>query len=233
MTVSRNPTPERMIEQQMRNWELARSQQPDSSAKAPGQGADFVTITNNVGGGGGDMANLLGKRLNWPVFDRQILKEMADDDEVRTRLYQSMDERKLGFFEEAFRSFMRREFCRNDYFRHLTRTFLCLNCQGPAVFVGRAADLILPKSAGLRVKVVCSLDRRIRNFAEHTGLSKKRAAREVDRIDRDRAEFIRKHFNLEVNEPSRFDLLINVERFSTEQSVELVLSALKLRGISI
>jgi len=190
-------------------------------------------MTNNGGGGGGYLANLLGARLNWPVFDRQILKAMADGDDVRTRLYQSMDERKLGFFEESLRSLMKGGVRRNEYFRHLTRTVLCLNCQGPAIFVGRAADLILPRSKGLRVKVVSSLDRRIRSFAEQTGLSSSESAGQVDRIDRERADFIRKYFNVEVNEPTRFDLLINVERFSTEQSAELILSALDLRGITV
>lgn len=232
MAVSRNPTLERMVEQQMRNWELARFQRSDPSAQAPEQGSHFVTITNNVGGGGGDIANLVGEQLNWPVFDRQILKAMADDDDVRTRLYQLMDERRLGFFEETFRSLTDGEFRRNNYFRHLTKTFLCLNSQGPAVFVGRAADLILPRSMGLRVKVVSSLDHRIQSFATRTGLSTGEAAKEVDRIDRERAGFIRKHFNVDVNEPTRFDLLINVERFSAKQAAELILSALKRCGIS-
>jgi len=233
MAVSRNPALERMVEQQMRNWELARSQRHDAPAPAAQEEADFVTIANNVGGGGGDVANRLGERLKWPVFDRQILKEMAADDDVRIRLYHSMDERKLGFFEETFRSFMKGELRRNDYFRHLTKTLLCLNCQGPAVFVGRAADLILPNTRGLRVKVVCSREQRIRHFAEQMGLRAKEAARQVRRIDQDRADFILKHFNRDVNDPTRFDLLVNVERFSTDQVVDLVVSGLRVRGIVV
>jgi cytidylate kinase len=221
-----------MVEQQMRNWELGRSQRPGTGGRSPVPCAEFVTITNNVGGGGGEIAKLLGERLNWPVFDRQILKEMAADDEVRTRLYEAMDERKLGFFEEAIRSFTQGEYRRDDYFRNLTRTLLCLSCQGPAVFVGRAADLILSESKGLRVKVVSSFDQRVRRFAEHAGISEKEATKQVKRIDEDRAYFIWTHFGVDVNEPTRFDLLINVERFSTNQSVQLVLSALTLRGIA-
>ena len=94
MTPSRDPALDRMFEQKMRNWELGRSQGPGSSAQAPDECADYVTISNNVGGGGGDIAHLIGKHLDWPVFDRQILEEMADNDEVRARLYKSMDERK-------------------------------------------------------------------------------------------------------------------------------------------
>ncbi|UCD30675.1 MAG: cytidylate kinase family protein [Planctomycetota bacterium] len=75
-------------------------------------------------------------------------------------------------------------------------------------------------------------DRRIRNFTERAGLNAKKAAKQVTYTDRERADFIRKHFNLNINETARFDLLINVECFSIEQVAEIIWSALKLLGIT-
>ncbi|HSW45366.1 MAG TPA: cytidylate kinase-like family protein [Phycisphaerae bacterium] len=223
------------VERQMRNWELARSQsQLTSPAKRdPNHGVfDFVSIANDVGGGGEDVVNMLSDRLNWPVFDREILSAMAADDEVRMRMYRSMDERDLNWFEEAMRTFVHGEFLKNDYFHRLTETLLCLARQSHAIFIGRAADLILPRSKGLRVKVICSYDRRLANFAARTGTTPKEAAKQVDRIHRDRAAFIYNRFQIDILEPTRFDLLIHSERFTPEQAVEIILHAMKLRGLT-
>jgi len=227
----------KVVERQMRNWELARAQtqRPKTGPSGPADYGvfDFVTIANDVGGGGGDIGNMLGERLGWPVFDREILSAMAADDEVRTRMYRSMDERDIGWFEEAMRTFIRGEFQKNDYFHRLTETLLCLARQSHAIFIGRSSDLILPRNKGLRVKVICSYERRLANFAKHSGGTLKEAAKQVERISRERAAFIWHNFQIDILEPTRFDLLIHTERFTPQQAVELILQAMRLRGIAV
>ena len=230
-TVTRDPDVARAIEQHMRNWQLTQATEPDPLAYDPRKVANFVTISEDVGAGGGDVGELLGKELNWPVFDKQILNVMACEDEQRTRVYSSLDERDPGWCEETFRSLMQTEFRKNDYFQRLTDALFCITRDGPAVFIGRGADLILPSSKGLRVRVVASLDHRIHSFAERNGIGFNEAAKQVNRISRDRRNFIGKCFNIRDDELTRFDLLLNVERFSFAQTVETILSALKLRGI--
>ena len=230
-TTSRVHAAAHLVERQVRNWELARAQRPGRSTRPGTTVFDFVAISNNVGGGGGELAAQLGKKLRWPVFDRDILTEMARNDEVRSRLYKAMDERDLGWFECAWRSFVRDDLKRDDYFHRLTETLLCLARKGPAVFVGRASDLILPKNKGLRVKVISSLDYRINSFAKANNLSLRAAAKQVETIERGRAQFIWEHFHIELNDPARFDLLINIERVPNRQAIDLILSLLKARKI--
>jgi cytidylate kinase len=172
----------------------------------------------------------LAEKLDWPAFHREILTELAGDDAVRARLYRSMDERDLGWFENTFRSLVQQEFHKNDYFHRLTEAILCLARKGPAIFVGRSADLILPKDRGLRVKIIASQQRCIRNFADRNGVSLDEARSEVQRIEAERLGFVRNHFHIDPLEPTRFDLLVNVERFTPEQAVELILYGLRMRG---
>ena len=215
------------VEKQMRNWEINRQQHTRDVPKAGVH--DFITITNNVGGGGREVAVALAEQLGWPMFDRQILTEMAGDDETRVHLYRSLDERDIGWLEGALRCLMEEEFRKNDYFHRLTETLYCLARQSHAIFVGRAADLILPKTQGLRVKVVASLNYRVGAFAKNTGLSLDQARTEVARIEAERHDFIWNHFHMDVNEQSRFDLLINVERFTPRQAVDLIMAAMQVR----
>jgi len=227
-TIAGNPHLAKVFEKQMRNWEIARSQSharggPDEPLR------DFITISNICGAGGQTLATALGERLGWPVFDRQLLTEMARNDESRTRLYRSMDERDLSWVENTCRAFMESSFNRNDYFHKLTETVLCVVRKSPAVLVGRSADLILPRDRGLRVKVVASPERCARNFAEHAGVSIEEARRQVARIEQERREFIWNHFRIDAYEPTRFDLIVNLEQFAIGQVVELVLAAFEYR----
>ena len=229
---SMNPGLAKLVEKQMRNWELARTQRP-AKPKAQGEEvADFIAISRAVGAGGAagaDIANDLGGRLGWPVFNKEILQAMAGDDPIRERLYNSMDERDVGWLEESLRSLMQGEFQKNDYFHCLIATVLSLARKGPAVFLGRAADLILPRDRGFRVRLMASAEHCVASYAEHQKLSTKAARQEVERIEAERADFVRRHFKIEADEPSRHDLIINLESFSAARAVEMILSARKLR----
>ncbi len=222
-----NPAVARSVEKQMRNWEISRAQQP---GRPPGESVhDFVTIANNVGAGGNDVAVLLAQRLGWSLYDRQLLTGMAQDDKARERLYRSMDERDLGWMESAFRSFMQGGLRKNDYFHRLIETVLLAARQAPAVFVGRSADLILPRERGLRVKVVASPGFCAESFAKRNDVPVAQARQEIARIEQERQDFIRHHFHIDPVDATRFDLLINLERFTAPSAVELVLAAMGQR----
>lgn len=224
-----DPATARLVERQMRNWELARSQRPPQRRAARPEVEDFICVSRMVGVDDLEVANRLGKRLGWPVFDREVLEAMAGDDEIRQRIYASMDERDLSWWEEALRSLAQSEFVRNDYFHRLCQTLLSLARQGPCVFVGRGADLILPRDRGFRVRLVAPERSRVEKFARDHGMSPAEAAREVRKRDRERAEFFRHHFGVDANDPFRHDISINLDRVPIEAAAEMILAARQIR----
>lgn len=230
---SADPALSRLVEKQMRNWELARSQRLSTAPPKRKEVEDFLCISRMVGVDDRVVAGLVGKRLGWPVFDREILEAMAGDDDFRRQIYSSMDQRDLSWWEETLRALMDRDFVRNDYFHRLCETLLSLARQGNSVFIGRAADLILPRGRGFRVRLVAPLAARVARYSELTGLSPKKAEREIARIERERAEFLRRHFGVGADDPLRYDIMVNLERFSHEQAVDLILQAREMfRGAS-
>jgi len=222
----------KVVERQMRNWELARAQQVEPQAESsPAEVAEFVTISRSVASGGSEVANALGERLNWPVFDREILQAMAGDDHLRERLYEHMDERDVSWLDAAIRWLLGGELRKDDYFYRLTETVLALARQGHAVFLGRGADLILPRGRGLRVRVTASKERRARTLAQREGISEVLAMAEIERIDRERAEFRRNRFGKNANEVTCHDLVVVMDGFSVEQAVEIIVGAMRVRGL--
>ncbi len=230
----RNVGIEKLVEKQMRNWGLARSQRVTPPDAEPPEVEPFVAISRPVGSdglGGANIPAAVGERLGWPVFDKEILHAMSADDRIREQLYANMDERDLSWFEESVRALMHGEFKKNDYFRRLTETVLAIARQGRTVFVGRAADLILPRDRGLCVRLSASRTRCLENYARQKGADLDQAREEVEQIERERAEFVEHHFKIKPGDPARHDLTINLDRFTPQQAVELILTTLKMRGI--
>lgn len=227
-----NPELSRAVERQLRSWEIGQSQHVGQQMVEAGPVLDFVTISNSVGAGGQEIATCLSKRLGWPVFDKNILQVMAGDDAERAQRYRSLDERAMGWFEGMMRFLLDHSFVRDDYYSRLTLAVNWLARQERSIFLGRFADLILPKDRGIRVKVVAPPQRCVENFARHSGVSLDEARAAVQRIEQERADFVSARFRGALTDYDRFDLLISSERLTTEQAVELIVQGMELRGCS-
>ena len=220
----------RTVERQMRNWELARSQhltQMHAPQRPPV--AHFVTVSRMVGASGTEVATAVGARLGWPVFDKQILIAMAGDDEVRTRLYQQLDERDTSWMEEALRWLLQGEHGKHEFFRRLSETVLALARQGPAVFLGRGAEMILPRQYGLRVRLIAPREWCVEQVVQRLGHTPEAAVEYFDRVQHERDEYMRTHFHVRPGGPPRHDLVINRAQFTLDATVELIVAALRLR----
>jgi hypothetical protein len=209
----------------MRNWELARSQSASRSAVTRPEVEDFITISRQVGVPAEVVAGKLGERLGWPVLGRSVLEAMAGDDGIRHRIYASMDQRDLSWSQSTLYAIFVKDFGRNDYFRRLCETVLSLARKGPGVFVGRGCDRLLPQELGLRVRLIAPAAVRESRFAKERGLEPEKAAREIERVQRERTEFIRHHFEVDADDPERHDLAINLGRVSADDAVEIILAA--------
>jgi len=221
---SRNPAIARFVEKQIRNWELARRQRPGALTGETQEVHDFVAISRAVGAGGKELATKLGQELDWPAFDKEILDAMAGDDALRRRIYDSMDERDMTWCEETLKALLQPGFSRNDYFHRLTETVLSLARQGPGVFLGRGVHLILPRNRGFRVRLVAPVEQRVAYLAKSLGLSIEDARTEMVRTEENRATFLLNHFRVPTDDATLHDLTINMERFSLDQAVSLILT---------
>lgn len=221
----------KLVEKQMRNWELSRAQRPEQHRDAGPQVADFVTISRMVGAGGHRIATELAARTQWPLFDREILHVMSGDDTLRNKVYAELDERDRNWIEETFRWVVQGEFRKDDYFHRLTETVLAIARQGHAIFLGRGADLMLPRERGLRVQLNASPEDCATNLALREGLDETKARAEVDRIQHERTEFVRRYFGKRATDALRHDLIINTSQFTPPQSADLIVSAMRVRGL--
>jgi len=220
-----DPAVSRLVERQLSSWEMARTQGLALPKTARPAMHDFLCLSRMVGVEAEPIAAELGRRLGWPVFDRQLLDGMAGDDRTRRRLYATMDERDLGWAETILRPLLHGMGRRDDYFHRLVDLVLALVRQAPAVFVGRGIDLVLPRELGFRVRLTAGVEHRRRTLARLLGVAESAAGDELVRVEREREQYLQRHFHHAAGDPSRFDLALNVERWTPQAAVELIVGA--------
>jgi cytidylate kinase len=187
-----------------------------------------IALSREAGAGGSAVARKVGEQLAWPVYDRELLQELAREMGLRVGLLEAVDERQDSWLRECLDSFMAAPTVSDSaYVRHLGQVLFSLAAHGECVVVGRGAVYILPAATTLRVRLFAPLAHRVAAARQRLGLSRADATRWVEKTDRERDGFVRDHFHKDAADPCHYDLLLNTARLCAEESAELIIAALR------
>lgn len=212
---------QKIIEEQMRRWQLMRAQKPGEEPGMP-----VITISREPGSGGRIVAKRLAEKLELDVFHQEVLHEMAKSAEVSAQLLETLDEKGLSVLEDWISSLVYdRHLWPDQYLYHLMKVIGTIGKHGRAVIVGRGANFILPPDNRFRIRVVAPQKLRIQRVAENFSISEDEAERRVIRTESDRRAFIRKYFNADIADPINYDLVINTGTLSIDNAADIIIAA--------
>lgn len=209
------------------HWQTARLAETQSGGERPRPPAPTIAISREAGANGGSIARVIGTRLGWPVYDRELVELVADSMKVRAGLLDDLDERRSNWIRECMESFgSGPNVSHSAYMHRLTETLLALAAHGECVIVGRGAAGVLPGATTLRVRLVAPREHRIAVIQERRKISRAEAIHWVETTDRERSGFLQEHFGADLTDPKHCDLVLNSARFSAAECAELVIEAL-------
>jgi cytidylate kinase len=214
-----------LADRQMRRWELQRR-----SAARPSSRSPCVALTRLPGAGGEEIAQRVAETLDYGLFGREIVDEIARELHVDHWLVADLDERVRGAIDRFVGDAMvEGRVTESEYLRRLTRTIATLGRRGGAVILGRGAAYLLPPDQALRVLVVAPRPERIERYAKVKGLGDKEAAEDFSRVEERRSEFARRHFGIRQDDPTLYDLVLNSASIGIETAAALVVDTLRRR----
>lgn len=221
---------EQLIGRQIELGEIRRRLELEHRQPAEGlveetQAGPCIVISREHGSDGTRLARTVGERLNWKVFDREIVDEVARHAHVRNQLVESIDEptRSSWRLRES-RSLTGEVLGRREYLYHLQQVILALGHLGSAILVGRGAQYLLSEPSTVRVRVIAPRADRIRRVAEREQVSPAEAERLVETVDGERTAFVRNAFGQDVSAAGGYDLVINLGPVFFETATRLVLT---------
>jgi len=190
-----------------------------------------IAISREAGTRGPAVALAVSERLGWKVYDHELLELVARDLKVRVKLLEVVDERHITWLQECVEAFAAVPAVREGkYVRHLIEILLSLATRGRCVIVGRGSPFVLPPATTLRVRLVAPLEDRIAVVSRERKLSRNEAARFVEVTDRDRARFVKMHFQRDSSSTRHYDLVLNTAQFSIDQCADLIVDAMSAKA---
>ena len=189
-----------------------------------------IAISREAGSRGTEIALQLGKQLDWPVYDREVIDEIAKRTRLRTELLDTIDQQTPHWLVESLVSFGHPgQISGSGYAYHLPRVLAALSEHGECILVGRGATVLLPPEKTLRVRVIATLEDRSAHISQLLNLPEEEARDKVLQIDRKRAQFIQSHFHKDITDAHAFDLMLNSSRLGTDACAAMILKGLKSR----
>ncbi len=205
-------------------------------------GLPVVTLSREYGCPSKLIARLLADAINrrlktplqvpWKFISKEIMEEAAKDLQMKTvELNYLLSSGNKGLLEDILTSFTPVYASNIKLKKTLVRVVKGLAARGNVIMVGRGSSAILQGIPGtFHVRLQAPVEWRIREVSRVKNIPASEAANLVSSTDRKRTELIEmvfgKRFSMEI-----FDLVINCERFTVDQIVELMLKAILLKRI--
>lgn len=183
----------------------------------------LISISRTYGSGGHAIAAQIAEDLGLPLYDRNLLERMSEDQVIKNDEYKKIDDRPhfampsrkvRGYSNSMVDNLLELQF---DYLRKMAD-------RGESfVVVGRCSEMALKHYPGLiSVYVTGDMEARIRRISEIQKLKKRDAANKIKRVDKMRRAYHDRFSKRRWGDPGGYDLCINSTRLSVEGTAKLL-----------
>jgi cytidylate kinase len=182
----------------------------------------IITISRGTFSGGKAVAERLGERLAYPCISREVILDAAKE-------YGISEEKLTAAIKEAPPFWQQTPGKRIAYLNFVKAALLERAREGKLVYHGHAGHLLLSGiSHVLRVRIIADVEFRIKAATERTDMSREQAIGAIEKVDNERIKWTRFLYGVEWQDPSLYDVVINLERMSIEGAAETVIRMTEL-----
>lgn len=205
--------------------------------------ANILTISHQYGSGGSRIAREIGRRLNWSVWEKEIVRQIATQYKVSEEYIEAKDERVDSFIERMVGLFGMGGFesayevppplwLNDAQLVRMTKGIVeDVAKEGRAIIVGRAGNHILAKHpTTLNVFLFAPLSVRIERVMSAENLTHTAAEHRIAEMDKLRSDYVHTFYHSDWRNPSTYHLMIDTGVWEEENTVEMLLWALAHTG---
>ena len=186
----------------------------------------LITITQNFGSDGLVIARKVAEGLGWELFDDQKLHEWVQHQGISAREISQLDEKSPGFWDLFFRSRPQ------IYLNVLESVVYEVAHGGEGVIIGHGSQLLLRDfDCAFHVRILTLEGRRADKLVAEQGISREAAIKLIRQRDKEQAGFYKFAFQLDMDDPGLYDLVINTHKLDTQTAAGLIISAARSEDI--
>lgn len=190
-----------------------------------------ITISRMTGAGGRSVAAKLSEYLQqrvpvqsqWTVFDRNLMERVLEDHHVAQRVANYHPEDHKPFIQDAIEELLGLHPSTWTMVQQTAQTILKLAGMGCVILVGRGGNIVTAKlKHTFHVRLVGSEERRLKRVQEVYQLEPKAALEFLRKKDKGRRRYLKEHYQAEIDDPLRYDSVINTDRLPYEAAARMI-----------
>ncbi len=176
----------------------------------------IITISRGTFSRGQRLAECVAQKLGYRCLGREVLVEAAREYGVPDQKLSEALTKRPGILE-----FLTRE--RKHYLACIRATICREAKDGNLIYHWHAGHLLLRGVPNvLRVRVVANMEFRIRVLTDHHNVSREQAMQYIKKIDEERVRWTRSLYHMDWQDPSLYDVVINLERMKLSDACDTV-----------
>src|SRR6059058_3485406 len=196
----------------------------------------LITISRMYGAGGSEVAARVARALGWALFDNAVIDAVTERSGLTRAEVSARDERIPSIVERIATTLslgtpesmpaipeaplLMTEERLVDITRRVIEEAVH---QGPAVFVGRGAQCLLAnRRDSLHVFCYASRTKLVEGAITRLGVAAKDAERVVIDMNRNREQYVRRHFNREWRDIANYHLCVDTGWLALDGAADLV-----------
>ena len=193
---------------------------------------NIITISRQFGSGGRTVGRQLAERLNIPFYDRELVKQVAEEIGFDTKFIEENGEFSpsksiFSFAVSQGVPCMQNGLSVSDFIFCMQRQVILKLAEKPCVIVGRGADYILrDRDDVFDVFIHASMENRADRIVRLYGESEKKPEQRLADKDKKRKIYYKHYTDREWGDAKNYDMCLDSGRIGIDKCVDLIIDAI-------
>lgn len=181
-----------------------------------------ITLSREYGSGGRYIGKLVAEKLGIKLYDKEFIAKLAEETGLASE-YIKNNEQKRGALETLNSGYYSGLSNSDELFIKESELIKKVANENTCVIVGRCADFILKENKNvLKVFVYSDMENKVKRATDFYKLDKNKAEKEINRINKLRANHYKYYTEKEWNNPENYDICINSDSIGVERAADLI-----------
>ena len=190
-----------------------------------------ITLAREYGSGGRYIGKLVAEKLGIKLYDNQFILQVAKETGLSAE-YIEDNEQKRELFANLNNGYYFGLNNSDELFIKESELIKKTAEQSSCVIVGRCADFILKDNEDvIKVFVYSNMEDKVKRATDIYGLDKNKAEKEINRINKLRANHYKYYTEKDWNNPENYDICINSDSLGVEKAADLISEMIKEKAL--
>ena len=187
----------------------------------------IITVSREYGSGGRYVGRLIADKLGIKFYDKDLIIKLAEETGLSEEYIEKNEEQKdlLSILNNGFYSGLTNA---DELFIKESELIKELAEKESCVIIGRCADFILKDNKNiLKVFISGTMKDKIKRATEIYGINEKEAEKEINRINKLRANHYKYYTGNDWLDASNYDICINSDLYGVEKTADIICELVK------